>query len=333
MSSENLNIWRRIFKSDNRVKPDSARRLVFPRTEKVVVFIVSIVIALGLWLLVNLGQQFSITINMPLSISEVDDEYALVEEPPEYIEVNISGEGWNLLNIYSNPPHLTINPDSEQIDIMELVEARMNMFQDISVQDVQPSNLEIQLEELTSRNVPVNPDVEYSFRRQCDFISEPVITPDSVTIYGAQSLVDSYSELTTERYEFTDIREDIDKELEIKKPDELLSLEQHTARLEAGVDEFTEEQVSIPVEVTGIPANRSVRFSPPDITVTFRVPLKEYEQIRESNPFEAHVDYNDIEDDTTGSVAPEITQAVEGPNLQLRNHQPRRVSYYLVVND
>lgn len=333
MSSNNVNIWKRLFNREERDKPDSARRMAFSRTEKVIAFFISLVIALGLWLLVNLGQQYSMTINLPLNISEVDDEYALVEEPPEYIEVNLFGEGWNLLNIYNNPPSIAINPDSEELNMTEIVRVRMNRFQEVSVQNVQPSNLEIKVEERASRTVPVTPDVEYSFRRQFDFVTGPVVTPDSITFHGAQSLVNEYSELTTERYEFTDIRSDIDEELEIKNPNELLLLEQSTVRLEAGVDEFTEEQVSVPVVVNGMPANRSVRFSPSNITVTFRVPLKQYDQIRESTPFEAYVEYNEIQDDTTGSLTPEIRQADEDLNLQVRNHQPRRVSYYQMVND
>lgn len=333
MTNNIQNIWNKIFRRDQRERPESAQNVIFPKSEKIVALLISVIIALGLWLVVNLGKEYTLSVDMPLNISSVDQDYALAEPPPDYITVTLFGEGWNLLNIYSNPPEISLNPDSERIDFFEVVQQQTRVFQDVSVQSVEPSGLTLQIEERMSRKLPVVPNVDFSFRRQYNFTEEPKIMPDSVTIYGARSLVESYSELPTKSYQFSDINENIEEELELDSINHLLEFDQSSVTLQGSVDEYTEEEVRVSIQVRDKPEDSDIRFSPSSVTVTFRVPLDQYELLDDTDPFEAYVYYSDLEEDRTGSVRPHVSQINSELNLLIRNIQPRSINYYMVVDE
>lgn len=306
---------------------------MFSRTEKITAFAVAYAIALGLWLLVNLGREYTLNLEVPLQVTELDDEYALVENPPEYAEVTILAEGWKLLNVYNNPPTVPINPSPEPLNLYEMVRDQMNIYPEVNVQQVEPSSLNLNIEERVAKRVPVNPDIDVTFRRQFNFKSQPTISPDSVTISGARSIVEELTELNTRKYEFDDLDDDLQAELELESPSELIQVERNTVDLFAEVTEFTEAEVRLMVRVRGKPENQEVRFSPSVVTVRYDVPLDEFARTQENIPYEAYVNYEDLEQDTTGSISPNITTTMDELNLRLRNYQPRSVSYYKVVQD
>lgn len=333
MDSENNSIWRKWFKREQQEKPESARKMAFPRTEKITAFIVAFAIALGLWLLVNLGREYTLTVQIPLNIASLDEEYALVEELPEYVEATILAEGWKLLNVYNNPPAVPVNPSPEPLNVYELVQEQMNIYPEVNIQQVEPSTLNLNIEERVSRRLPVKPNIEVNFRRQYNFKSEPVVNPDSVTVSGARSLVDGLSGVNTKSYEFNELDSDIEAELELESPSGLIQMGRRTVDFIAEVAEFTEAEVRLLIRVRGIPENEEVRFSPSVITVRYDVPIDQFAQTQESMPYEAYVDYEELERDTTGSVTPTITTTMDELNLRLRSYQPRSVSYYKVVEN
>lgn len=316
-------------------KPKSKKKVddSFPRSEKAVVFIVAYFIAISLWLLVNLGREYTLTVELPIRVAAVSDELALAEEPPAYTNVSIFGEGWKLLNIYNNPPEIMVNSDNPITNLTELVQENLTVYQDITVQKVQPGLLNLNLEEKVTRKIPVNPRISLEFRRQHDFVGDPEITPDSVEIIGARSRLSDITEWPTKRVDLTDIKENIDMTLELEEAPGIISLNTNQVRYRADVSEYTEGEIRIYVRSVNLPPNREVRFSPSVISIKYDVPLEEFSAAQDIVPYEAYVNYADIESDTTGFVSPTISQTTDDLNLKLRSFQPRRVSYYNVIQD
>lgn len=333
MEQDRNNNWLKWIKQKSEDKPESAQRLKYPKSEKITVFLIAFGIALGLWLLVNLGREYTLTVEIPLQISEPEEDYALVEQPPKTATVTILGEGWNLLNVYNNPPSATIRPESDYIDLLEVIQDQMTAHPDLSVQKVEPASLMLTVEERVTRTVPIQPEVNISFRRQFNFKGSPSINPDSVTISGARSLVENIDELTTRSYEFSEVDENLDLELELKPPSDLLQLDRTKIKYYAEVAEYTEAEVRLLVRVRNKPEGEEVRFTPSVITVRYDVPLEQFALAQEQIPYEAYVYYDDIEEDTTGVVSPVISATMEDLDLRLRSYQPRRVSYYIIVDE
>jgi len=94
----------RFFKPGN-PSPDQDTRAM--RRERVAVFIVAYLMAISLWFIVNLNGDYRITVNIPVEAGAVSPNMALVDGLPELLEVEVSGDGWKLRNIYNNPREST----------------------------------------------------------------------------------------------------------------------------------------------------------------------------------------------------------------------------------
>lgn len=301
--------------------------------EKIIVFIVSFVLALCLWLMVNLSRDYNLNLNLPISIGNVPSDRALTEALPNFATVSVRGEGWKLINLYNNPPSISVDITQQEINLYDQVRQQMNVNPDITVQKVQPLILNVNLEARESKKVPVRSRVNVSFRDQYGYSSDPVLQPDSITIEGASTRLSTISYWETDSVYLSNIYTDISEEVLLKDPGTLLSISRNSVQYEAEVSQFTEGEVKITVNTRNLPRGRTVSYSPSSITVRYNVPIEEYARVRDANPFVAYVDFSQIEQDTTGFVTPQIVQTIQNVELSIRSFQPREISYFMVLGN
>jgi len=302
------------------------------RREKITVFVFAYIIALILWLLVNLGRTFNLSVKIPVVAGQLPARRALTAPLPDYVTVNFNGEGWKLINMYHNPPPVHITPIEGRLNLYDLVREQMNTFPGITVLKVQPSMLQVRMDKKVSKKVPIVSDIELETKSQYDLIGSPKLTPDSVTITGAQSIVKQVGEWDTQKEIIKDADDNIDRIVNLEQPINILNINFSKVRYQAQIREFTEGEAKIPIETKNIPVGRQVTYNPSSITVKYDIPLNEYTKSRDIPPFTAYVPYQDILNDTTGFVAPYISRVPDSLHIKLRSYQPRKVAYFNVLS-
>jgi YbbR domain-containing protein len=311
-------------------KPDE-ETLGEGRRERIVVFIIALILAFCLWLMVNLSQEYTLTVNLPISLGMVPEDRALVENLPQSATVSVNGQGWQLINFYNNPPGINLNVSDSEVNLLEQVQQQMTLT-NVSVQKVQPIMLRLNLEERISKKVPVRSLVDVTFRDQYGFVGSPGIRPDSVTVSGAISLVENITEWQTDSVQFTDVSRNLSRTVELEDPGELITLDQDEVVFSADVAEYTEGEVNVRISTRDLPEGRSVSYSPTSITVKFEVPINEYTKIQGANIFEAFVTYRQLQEDSSGFVTPQIEQSANNYHITVRSFQPPRVAYFMVLD-
>jgi YbbR domain-containing protein len=302
-----------------------------PQSERIVVFIFAFMIALSMWLLVNLGRDFNLTLNLPVMHADPPEGQAFITEIPRSANTTVSGEGWKLISIYNNPPQVVVPVEEGTINVFEAVQASFSNFPDISVSKVQPMIVNVNTEEKMEKRVPIRNDLTIETRRRFNVIGLISITPDSVTVSGARSLIEPIEFWPTEAGELVDVKENLDIEVQLRTAQRLIDVQTEKVRIKAEIAEFTEAEVRIPVITRNLPAGRRVSYSPSVLTVRYDVPITQYNEASSVIPFQAYVNYSTIVNDTTGYVTPQIEPDIEGLDVRLRSYQPRRVSYFNVV--
>lgn len=301
--------------------------------ERIIVFIVALILALGLWLMVNLSLVYNLNVDLPVRVGTVPAEKALAEDLPEEATVSVTGEGWKLINLYNNPPSINIDVSDNEVNLFDQVQQQMNAFSGISIQKVQPLILTVELEDRASKKVPVRSRINVAFREQYDFVGTPVLRPDSVTINGAASLIEDIDEWPTDSVQLTDVSNDLSRVISLKSPGELISLSQNDIEYNADVAQYTEGESEVNIVTRNLPAGRLISYSPSTITVRYDVPINEYTEIKDQNPFAAFVMYQQIEQDSTGFVTPQIEQSTGDYHVKMRSFQPRNVAYFMVLEE
>ncbi|MDR9419538.1 YbbR-like domain-containing protein [Gracilimonas sp.] len=303
------------------------------KRERIVVFIGAYIMAVSLWFIVNLSSSFSIDINVPIELGNVPEGMALTEEMPEFVQVGVSGDGWQLMNLYSDPPTVVINIEEQEVNLFDQVRQRLNYLQSIDIAKVQPLVLTVDLEPKVSKKVPVQINTDLTFRNRFGIVGTPQISPDSITVIGAQSKIESINEwVVRDTLRMNDIREDISRTISLQDTAGVIVLSEEEINFTADVSEFTEGETIVYIETTGLPRGQNVNYNPSSITIKYDVPIEQFAEVESINPYRAYVPYSKIIDDSTGLVTPDIEQTAEQYELILRTFRPRAVSYFTVLN-
>lgn len=302
------------------------------RREKLIVFGFAYIIALVLWFLVNLSRPFTLTVKIPIMLGQLPPKEALSAPLPKVAIVNFSGEGWKLINLYHNPPPVRVDPVEGEMNFYDIVREQMNAFAGVNVIKVQPSVISIHLENQVTKKVPVVSNVEVKTKSQYDVVGTPTMVPDSVVISGAKSIVYNIDSWRTKQRKLEDIKNNIDIEVALEKPINILHINVAKIRYRAKVEEFTEGETKISIETKGLPSGRHVTYNPSMISVKYDVPINEYEQAQNLTLFNAYVTYRDILKDSTGFISPVIHENDNDLHIKLRSYQPTKVAYYTVLS-
>ncbi|WP_441001011.1 CdaR family protein [Fodinibius sp. SL11] len=301
--------------------------------ERIIVFLVAFILALALWLMVNLSRDYTLNIELPIQLGAVPADKALVKDLPGTATVSVTGEGWKLINLYNNPPAINIDVNNAEVNLFDQVQQQMNAMLNVNIQRVQPRILAVQLEDRISKRVPVHSAVNINFSGQYGFLDSLTINPDSITIDGAASLVVGIKEWATDPVEINNVTKDISRTVPLESPSELISLSQREVMVEADVVEYTEGEVQANINTRNLPLGRMVSYSPLAITIKYDVPIEEYADVQDENPFDAYVSYEQILEDSTGFVTPQIEENNENYHIKLRSFQPRNVAYFIVLEN
>lgn len=303
---------------------------IMERREKVTVFVISIIIALVMWVVVNLGRDLNTTVEFELTVGELPTNMALASDLPERVTATVSGEGWRLLPLRNNIQTIALDINQPEVLLADMIREKVGAT-GVNVLAVQPAMLRTVLEDRMSKRVPVQIRQDLSFRGQHNIVGELRSMPDSISITGARSIVEGIQYWPTTLLEQDGVNSDIYEQVPLEPMPVILQADYSEVTLSARVSEFTEGEQRIRVEVSDIPFGSEVNFNPAYVVIRYTIPIDEY-AISQTEPlFTAIVPYADLRADSTGYISPIITTLSDSLHASVRSVQPRRVSYFEVI--
>lgn len=313
-------------------KPDAADSSNFENREKAIAFSVALFFALCLWFIVNLSRDFNVTIEVPIVLSNLPSDVTVSSDIPESAFVVLTGEGWNLISVYTNPPRLLVNAESDDVNLAEQLRSQVGVFSNLNIVQVRPTQLYIQKETRVSRKLPVRNRTTIRLADQFGLLSDPNLSPDSVTVIGAESVLAELEYWDTAETEITNINESVNRLVQLQSMSGI-TLEPSTVVISMEVAEFTEAEIRVPIRTRNLPSGRAVSYNPSSIIVRYDVPLHQFSEVQGVRLFNAYVDYSLIEEDDLGTIAPDVEIVENNFNVRIRSFQPPRVSYFRIVPD
>lgn len=313
-------------------RPEEGDTESFHNKEKITAFGIAFFIALCLWFIVNLNRDFNVTIQVPLLLTNLSEDLTLSSDVPATASVSLTGEGWKLISVYSNPPRVLVNAELNQVNLTDHVRNQVGAFSDLNVVRVEPSQLTIETDRKAQKRVPLQSLVNIRVREQFGLLRDPILIPDSVTVTGAETVIRDLTEWYTEETELQNISGNVERTIRVAQAPGLM-IEPQTVTLNIEVTEFTEAEIRVPIRTRNLPNDSAVSFNPSTITVRFDVPIHQFSEVQGTRPFAAYVDYSVIEEDESGRVTPEIEILETDYLLRLRSFQPQRISYFRIVNE
>lgn len=294
----------------------------------------SLVVAFLLWLTVNMGETYTLTLGSPLTMARLPDGLALREPLPPEVQVQYEGVGWALLALSRTPPVVPVDADGTTVNLLRAASESSQLPLGVSVRSVRPSSLDLALGPSTTRRLPVQVAGEIDLAPGYGLLRRPRLDPDTVTVWGARSLLDGFEAWPTVPVALTDLRRTVTTLVPLADTlASLVDVSHDRVEVTLAIGQFTEGTRTLSVRVEGVPPGVSaVRLIPPRVRATYLVPTEadHYERAETSDAFYAVVDYADILRDTTAGTVPVAPRIPEGLLIQDVRLEPRRLEYYTV---
>ena len=289
-----------------------------------------LLIAMVLWFTLSIGETYTIFVEMETQVTNIPPDTALAMLPPATIQVEVRGEGTALFGVRFDPPLLPIDATADNVNVNRLV----NLPQGVSAVSFTPASFDLYKEERITRRIPLRSRAVIEPAASHDFFADPVLTPDSIEVSGARSIINALDAWPTVAYEHTGLDDTLTVVIALMDTLAGLVTASHTeTTLATRAHQFSEDTRVLRVEVTELPTTQQgVELDPASVKVTYLVPVSQYQQARSAPDFFATVSYDVIRADATGRVHPEIHLPTE---LLVRHvkTEPSTLQYFISLSN
>ena len=119
------------------------------------------------------------------------------------------------------------------------------------------------------------------------------LQPDSILLNGPSELISQIDSIGTKKVTKKNIEESFEEEVGIQVPNSSKVLLNSTfAIIQVEVEEFTQKQVTVPIQLVNVPSDVKLRLIPENITVKFEVAVKDFNTI-EASHFQVVCDFDE----------------------------------------
>lgn len=291
---------------------------------KLLVFLFFVLLSAIFWFLSALGREYTTRLSYPVRYTNYPDNMVLVGELPSSLDLTVNAYGYTLMKYYIgrrllpivfdvNSFSLSRMPDTETMNfyiLTSLARTRIagQLGADIDIIDIEPDTLYFSFTEMISRVLPVRSRLDLEFESQFMVNGNIAVDPDSVTVYGPASVIDTMQFVGTAILAISGINESLTRSVDLTGH-QMLEFSEATVLVTIPVGQFTEASLKVPVEAIGLPDTLTMKTFPADITVSYLVALSDYEKVTPAQ-FRAVVEY-EIPPPATGRLPVKLLKQPE----------------------
>jgi hypothetical protein len=278
--------------------------------KRAAVFLICLAIATTLWLLNALGKDYVATVSYPVKYLNPPDNRFLANNTPVKLDLIIEASGFTILRyrmMSFSPISLDIeqvtnniesNSGTYKVQSKNLIrEISSQLSSEIQINEINPEILEIVLDSLITKLVPVELDIDVEFVPQFNLKNPIKTVPDKVNITGPAIALEKISAIKTKVNITNKLETDFRQEIELIHP-EKTTISPEKVNLIIEVEKYTEKELKIPVEIIHKPEKVRIKLFPSEVKILFTVGLSRFENIKPAD-FGVSVDYNSISENAT----------------------------------
>lgn len=298
--------------------------------KKIYILVASVIFAVILWGAISLSDLYYTNIYVKLTLTNFSQGYTTGSPVPEKIKLRIKGQGWKLVSLNIGPEaefRVSVGGDSgrQQISLYNFIETNRWLLSDVDIINLYPDSIKFFVEKVISKKLLVTSGLDIEFKPGYGLATDIIFKPDSIMVWGPKSLLSRMNEIRT----IGRIPGPIDSRTATAAS--LPSLRGFTYSSNSvdvilDVQRIVDQQFdNIPVIVIDKPSTREVVLLPNTVNVNIRGGIVILGKLKPED-FRAFVRYQNVVQDTTGSVSPELLLP---KNVTLQFLKPERLRYVI----
>jgi hypothetical protein len=286
------------------------------------IFALSLLAAVGIWLLSNLGQTYSGTISVPVVAECNLDGFAGRSSNSVLVSARCRAEGFRLLRERSGRERKAVTVRFEKTDMRRtgtetfaVIGGAKNSYisqifgANVQVEAFITDTLSFVFPKENHKKVPVEVPMTVVCRSQYMQSGPFRVTPDSVTVYGDDVHLEAIERVLAERLSLTDLHESSHGMLRLSKP-KGVRLSADEVAYELPVSRYVELRSTLSVEVWNAPAGHTLQVYPPTAEVVMRCVFPLSKDPLAS--FKIYIDYKDFRESMSGQCVPRYLRLPAG---------------------
>ena len=282
------------------------------KSNRIRVILLCVFAATTFWFLNALNENYSTTLKYPLSFVYDKEKYIAVDELPEYVQVNVSGLGWNLfrnsLGIKVTPLQIVLETPTElkRISGGALPALISDQISEVELNYVLTDTLHINIDKRVSRTFAIQIDsASISLADGYRVVNAIRHTPDSVTLEGPEGILMGMSDTLLITLPQTDIDESFSEDVPVNTAyNNLIKRNPPTVSVVFGVEEFERQSIPVAIKTVDFPEDGTAYIEKNSINVEYYVSVSKEQAVQADN-FEAIVDFTEM-DRSDSTVEPHL---------------------------
>jgi hypothetical protein len=309
------------------------------------VFLFFLALSFVFWYLNGLSKEVESIIKYPVRYVNPPKDRLLIGSLPPRLDFSVRGPGYSVLKLKlsgSRAPvvvdmsklNYIIKPESRSYNYYVLTAGLKDGFHkqlraDFEILRILPDTLSFSFDLVSSKMVPVRPDVEVITDKEFFVRGMIEAVPDSVEISGPRAVIDTIDYVLTKHRRFTGVNQSFQKNLHIAGSRDY-SVSAKRAIVKVNVEQFTEARLELPVRIINKPDSVEIRLFPDMVNVHLLVAISDYKGIFESN-ISAIIDYALAFKDGSDKLSVVITNVPSYANTV--RYSPQELDYIIEKRD
>lgn len=266
------------------------------------VVVLCIAAATTFWILNALNKDdYSTVVDYPVEFVFDRENFTPIEKLPETIQVEIKGNGWDLLQKFfqlnTTPYSIELrNPsDREYLLTSELKRPLGEFLNPTQLVSVLDDSITYKIDEIQIRDIqPVLDTLSFSMAKNYRIIDEIKFSPNKLTIKGPSSILSNLAKGYPISLKESGIDKTIQKEVEVAIPSELseiISIEEKTVTIQFEVVAFLEGNKRLKLTKINFPRTVTLEDEEVSMMMYYLVDERNAPQLKDME-FEAVLDYS-----------------------------------------
>lgn len=290
---------------------DNIRKFLDTRNIKadrrLIVFLFFVVLSTIFWFLNQLEEEYVTEISLPVRYTNFPSDKILVNDLPNHFDLRVRAHGYKLLeykisnkflpfSINVNSLTLRMHSQSNYAKFFSLTRLLNRDIEDqlrseLEIVSISPDTLFFEFADRIFKKVPVVSQLNLVLASQYMIKGNIQFDPDSITISGANPIVDTIEQVYTKQLDLLDLNKNYNDEVDLAEIRNVKFSDKEVDVI-VSIEKFTEGAQKVKLNVINVPDSLIIRTFPKEITVTYFVTLSDYEKVL-PQLFEAVVDYNE----------------------------------------
>ncbi|MDC8004964.1 hypothetical protein POV27_12955 [Aureisphaera galaxeae] len=270
------------------------------KTSKVKSFLFFLLLAMIFWILAKFSTETTALVYANILYDNVPEHISVTKEGSDKLSFEVETNGFQALSYGFKQPSISIDISRyykegdtvvvlENADLVQLIATQLDNSSGIN--NLSSNSLRVSLDRLEMRKVAVKSMVEIQYKEGYRNLGALQIQPDSVLLVGPLQKLEKIDFIETENEVVKNASDRIEKKIKLKVPeDPELSIKTDEVSISAAVEEFTQKQFPISVQLINAPRDVEVKLLPSEINVSFNVAMSRFNSVS-PNDFRLVCDY------------------------------------------